>query len=51
MGSRDRYRHKMCRWTIDVLTEARKFGVVAEGFVFQTNEGRRQNIKFMNAVV
>jgi len=49
MRSRDRYRHKMCRRAIDVLTEARKFDVVAEGLVFKTNEARRQNKKFMRA--
>jgi hypothetical protein len=39
----------MCGRAIDILTEARKLGVVAERLVFKTNEARRQNKKFVRA--
>jgi hypothetical protein len=39
----------MCGRAIDILTEARKFGVVAERLVFKTHEARRQNKKFVRA--
>jgi hypothetical protein len=38
------------RWAgggIDIIAETRKFGAVVEGLMFKTNDGSRQNEKFM----
>ena len=47
MRPRDRYRHEMSGRAKDIIAETRKFGAVVEGLMFKTNEGSRQNEKFM----